>query len=276
MSNTLHCMCAALALLSLVPQQVRADDDELVLPKGRKSFLLFKKFGGKVADAEKSKPNTDDDWLCWAAGAANGLAWTGWGRAAGFKDEDAVFEHFQKHWTDHASGSPRRAWYWFFKGKDPSPKGAMVDQPGGGAFLPGLHLAEKTWTNTPGAVYRGVGKSTIKSKPLTLKTLLDAGYYVSIQIVMPLPKGDRDSHVVSLWGYSYDRQDPFRGVYITDSDDDKKTQNGPTARNRLRHYDVTFKDGRWWFSDASDKKGWHIIAGYALARMTRKHRVKRR
>ena len=141
-----------------------------------------------------------------------------------------------------------------------------MDVPGGG-FSPAADLGEETWKNTPGALYRGLGSKMIARKPLALKSLLDDGYGVAIQIVRPQENGRRDSHVVSLWGYTYNGDEPFRGVYITDSDDDKKSRSSRKAKNRLRHYGVVFKDGSWWFQAATDYEGWRILAAYGLARM---------
>ena len=42
------------------------------------SYYLWDDWGGTYSDAEKSPTNTDDDLMCWAASAANLLAWTGW------------------------------------------------------------------------------------------------------------------------------------------------------------------------------------------------------
>jgi hypothetical protein len=227
-------------------------------------FRLDKAYGGRWHDAEKSLSNTEDDLLCWAAAAANVLAWTGWSPDARLKNEDEIFQYYCDHWTDDGDGSPHSAWFWWFTGRDIAPgKGAEVDVPGGG-FFRGQAFTADTWSNKPGAVYRGLGSGVIRGHPLILKRVLDQGYGVAIQIVHPVPNGKRKSHVITLWGYRYDENNPFKGILVTDSDDNKRNKDARQAEDALRYYEVTKRDGMWWFT--YDKEEWKILAAYALAR----------
>lgn len=237
--------------------------------KGTSDFLLHKVFGGTFHDAEKSNTNKEDDRLCWAAAASNALAWTDWGISTDFTDEDGIFKYFQDHWTDSGRGSPRRAWYWWFKGRDPSPNGARVDVDGGG-FWKDIDFPEYTWKNKHGDLFRGIGAKMIEQNPLAIKELLDDGYAVAAQIVRTLKENNRKSHVISVWGYNYSHENNFIGIYITNSDDDKHVDNASMAENKLVYYPLFFHDGKWWLEGHNNTQmEWHIIAVYALLHKTR-------
>lgn len=230
-------------------------------------FRLDQAFGGEWYDAEKSKGNRDDDWLCWASSAANVLAWTGWGTDAGFKTEDDIFRYYSEHWTDHPSGSPRRAWQWWFTGAGSSKKGAKVIKEGG-AFWPDVEFPTYKWKSPKGALFRGIGKNKLKRDPYILRKLLEEGYGVALQIVQPQDDGERNSHMITLWGFRYDNNNPFKGILITDSDDDKKAKTAEEADNKLPYYPVTLRDEYWWFEYKG--KQWKILAAYALQAKNKK------
>lgn len=257
----------AVAIVPLVGAQ-ESSQQRPVAPassQGAADFLLFEAFGDTFHDAEKRLGNTGDDLLCWAAAASNVLAWTGWGIDAGFRDEDEIFRYFQDHWTDHRHGSPRRSWHWWFTGIDPQPEGARVTQPGGG-FWKAVGFPSHTWENRQGDLFRGIGSKMIAREPLALRDVLRDGYGVAIQLVKPLEAGKRKSHVITLWGYRATTQEPFAGVFVTDSDDDKRVEQGVEPENRLAYYAVSFREGKWWFENYRNEPWqWHIIAAYALA-----------
>ena len=220
-------------------------------------------FGGTWRDAEKCRANKEDDGLCWAAAAANVLAWTGWGTDAGFKDEDAILRYFAEHWTDHPAGSPREAWRWWFTGQHRGKGGAQVDVLGGG-FWKEAAFPRYDWESPRGALFRGIGQNMLKRDPYALKTVLDEGYGVAIQIVRPLKNGEQDSHMITLWGYRSAKSRRFRGVFVTDSDDGKDVDQAASAPNRLRYHPVVLRDGMWCFKHNGHT--WKILAAYALAR----------
>ncbi|MDX9894516.1 MAG: hypothetical protein RBS34_03665 [Desulfofustis sp.] len=223
--------------------------------------------GGTWYDAEKSTGNRDDDWLCWAASAANVLAWTGWGKEAGFSDEDQIFAYLSHHWSDHPAGSPRETWRWWFSGINRDGDGARVIRPGGG-FFPAITFPWKKWGHPLGSLFLGVGQHQLRRQPTILRDLLEHGYGVVLQIVRPLPDGSRDSHMVTLWGYRYDSTNPFMGIHVTDSDDDKKARLGQEAEDTLVYYPLSLDDDRiWWFSYRD--KPWRILAAYGLLHASR-------
>ena len=68
-------------------------------------------------DVNKSLTNPDDDWMCWAAAAANILDWTGWAQPF-FDSAVDIFYTFQDYWTN-AGGLMEYAWHWWFDGTEP-------------------------------------------------------------------------------------------------------------------------------------------------------------
>lgn len=220
-------------------------------------------YGGAWHDAEKSKREKNDDWLCWAATAANVLAWTGWSSNTGLETEDDIFHYFSQHWTDHPEGSPREAWRWWFTGKTPTSGGAKVTQEGGG-FWPNVKFPISKWGTRKGSIFRGIGQNQLKQNPYLLKHTLEDGYGVVLQIVRPKEDGSRDSHMITLWGFRYDSQEPFKGILVTDSDDGKDTH---IAKDSLVYYPVELREGQWWFRYR--EQSWKILAAYALQARSR-------
>lgn len=221
-------------------------------------FRLDLHLGGGWHDAEKLPDSKDDDWLCWAATAANVLAWSGWGLVAGFADADDIFRHFTANWTDDPSGSPREAWRWWFTGENRGKSGAQV-RPGTGAFWKDVAFPDHQWARPKDALFVGIGQNMLRRQPLILRDLLHNGYGIALQIIRPKGEKDRDSHMITLWGYEHDQQDPFKAIIVSDSDDQKK-QAAPT--DELRVFPVTLENGFWWFSYRGQR--WKIHAAYGL------------
>lgn len=232
-------------------------------------FRIDIAYGGTWHDAEKSKSEKHDDWLCWAAAAANVLAWTGWGSNAGLETEDDILRYFTQHWTDHPDGSPREAWRWWFTGKAPTSGDAKVTQKGGG-FWPNVDFPTTAWGAPAGSLFRGIGQKQLKRDPYLLRHSLEEGYGVVLQIVRPKPNGSRDSHMITLWGFRYDSQEPFKGILVTDSDDGKGADVATLAKDTLAYYPVELIDGEWWFRYR--EQSWKILAAYALHPRSRYHR----
>lgn len=224
-------------------------------------FRIDLTYGGLWHDAEKSIENRNDDWLCWASTAANILAWTNWGTEAGFSDEDNIFRYYTDHWTDDPSGSPREAWRWWFSGKNNSTKGARTIKKGG-SFWPEVTFPGKKWGHPAGSIFCGIGQNQLKRDPYILKNLLEKGYGIVLQIIHPLPDGSRDSHMITLWGFRYTSNEPFKGILVTDSDDSKENILGKKASDNLAYYPVRLQDQFWWIKYRN--KDWKILAAYAL------------
>ena len=223
-------------------QEVWPFDEALELtadtPTGS-SYMLYDHHGGWWCDAEKTKDNTDDDLMCWAAAATNVLEWTGWGMTSGMWNTDQMFQYSLNHWDDR-TGWPTSAWKWWFDG-------TLADVPGGGNFWPG-----HTWTdylheeNDPALALQAIDG------------YLHAGYGVAIGIW-------DGGHVITSWGFQYDGSfdktthpgSYYLGVWVTDSDDDKGWV-GPAvdAPNSLRYLPVDWNGTHW--NLVGGYGGWHI------------------
>jgi hypothetical protein len=91
-----------------------------------------------------------------------------------------------------------------------------------------------------------------------IDTYLHSGYGVTAAIYTDAGGG----HAVTIWGYDFEGQ--YKGLWITDSDDDKSNPNPPDS---LRYYDVALSGGRWFLQDYyGTSNTWHIGSVQALDR----------
>jgi hypothetical protein len=202
-------------------------------------YMLYDDFGGTWHDANKSVLDLDDDNMCWAAAAANVLAWTGWGLVDGMTTSDQMFAYFQDHWTD-LGGASEFGWEWWFNGTDPSQGWAdwsQVNVPGGG-FWPDedfdSYCVAKNVTSDAIAV---IGQAIRNGDGVT--TGISADGWLG---------GD---HAITVWGYSYgSSQTDYQGLWVTDSDD----------LGSLKYYDVVLNDNRWTLQGYTifDLASWYI------------------
>ena len=216
------------------------------------SYFVYDEWGGSYSDAEKSPSNSEDDLMCWAAAASNILAWTGWGNVAGesFSDEDVIFQYFQDHWTDQG-GSTYYGWDWWFDGINDS-QGAsgwsQVDVPGGGFWEPTYHFQDYyLWTPNDWVAMQAI------------ECLFDEGYGITLAVT-----DNSGGHAITCWGYDYDAEGNFLGVYVTDSDDDKGSGN---PDDRLAYYDVAYSGGltgSWYLRDFYGYDTWYITEVHGL------------
>ena len=222
------------------------------------SYMLCDHFGGNWADAEKLPPsdgegnpppvdpNEEDDLLCWAAGAANVLEWTGWGFVPGIVNTDDMMQHFEDHWYDKG-GYPSYAWNWWFDGTDPGDD--RIDVPGGGNYW-NTALFLLSYDDYEGS-------DTLQH--------IDAYLHNGMGVALWVKDG---SHVITCWGFNYDPNynpddDPenyYLGIWVTDSDNDKGLPNPPDA---LDYYEVSYHDSNWYMDNYGS--GWYIKKVYALA-----------
>jgi hypothetical protein len=229
--------------------------------KAESEFRIDLTYGGTWHDAEKSSSNKNDDWLCWAASAANVLTWSKWGVKADFETEDDIFLYFTQHWSDHPLGSPREAWRWWFTGENRGNSGAEVIK-AGGRFWPEVAFPTSKWGSPAGSLFRGIGQNQLKRDPYIIRRLLEDGYGIVLQIVQPTIGDSRNSHMITLWGFRYNWLNNFKGILITDSDDAKKFDLAEQAHNEIVYYPVELRDKSWWFSYKG--RQWKIVAVYAL------------
>jgi hypothetical protein len=203
------------------------------------TYLVYEEYGGTWQDANKSPGNPDDDLLCWAAAAANVLAWGGWTTPA-YTTTAGIFQHYIDHWTNNV-GWTSYAWRWWFDGSPPpTSSGAQVNVPGGGNFFPGVNFADyyrEVWNNVMAAI----------------DNYLHQGYGVTITVIRG---GSGQGHVLTVWGFDYayvNNQKVYQGIYVTDSDD---------GVSGLKYYAVSLSRNVWWLSGFYN--GWYFNTADAL------------
>jgi len=199
-------------------------------------------------DAEKDLPDDgknpvddtlaqdDDDYMCWAATAANILSWSGWN--ATYTDshndiEDDIFEFFLNEDPIDDGGWMEYAWNFWFDGAET-----------GGHFTDSTHTGYYTTAEYIAAYAEYMNDPDVMSRSESL--LLDE-YGVGFGVFRPLM-----GHAITLWGIEKDDQGNYLGVWVSDSDDDK---TGGTDRrllpDELAYYDVLWsdEDGEWYLQD---------------------------
>ncbi len=197
------------------------------------SYFGYNDWGGTWHDAEKTLNNKEDDLMCWAGTSANILAWTNWGYPVGGGNADNIFAYFQDHWTDNG-GHVYYGTEWWFDGTNngsSEPEWSQVDVVGGG-----FHLSE-TWSNY--ALYSQTDETVMEATEVFLKN----GYGVGLGVF-----SETVAHAVTAWGYEYDSNGDYLGIYITDSDDNKGSNN---PIDSLAYYDVLHSeaDQAWYLQD---------------------------
>lgn len=212
------------------------------------SYYLMDDWGGIFYDAEKTSDNDEDDLMCWAASAANILAWSGWGSSVG--DADDIFAYFQDYWTD-AGGSVYYGWDWWFDGTNDS-QGlsgwSQVDEVDGGGFYEGYSFNDYyRWFSND---YYAVDN---------IEYLLLNGYGTSLSVT-----DDSSGHAITCWGIEYDDNGNIIGLYVSDSDDDKTTD---IAEDVLAYYEVVFDSGAWHLKDFDKSDSWYIAEVNGLSSM---------
>jgi len=202
------------------------------------NYFLYNQWGGTWQDVNKSPANADDDYLCWAATAANVLAWGHWGTSA-HPTSASIFQDFVEHWTDNA-GYMSWAWKWWLNGSPPPYNTyAYIDVAGGGNYFPEMSFS---------AYYRGASGGN-------LLTTLDAWMHQGYGVGLILRKGS-SSHAVTAWGFSYDSTTTvpqYKGIFITDSDD---------GQNALMYYSLTWQSNYWYLGEGY--AGWQLYGLQAL------------
>lgn len=232
-------------------------------PSGQKCFIVTEKYGGKWADVEKSPNVSADDLFCWVAGPTNILDWSGWGNVNGFKDTDDIFLYAQKYWPRNNDDGPYDSGddaydmlEWFFLGDQ-----SDEDFPAGGGFHKDVDFPGYCGGDLGDDLYVGICPKDMENDPKAIMELLDAGYAAAIQMKGD-EGGDDGGHVITLWGYSVDKNNPntMTGVFLTDSDDDKRSTNPP---DRIFWREVWY-DGVWHILDENGKPYKYIKYLYGL------------
>ena len=210
-------------------------------------------------DAEKSLTNPDDDWMCWAAAAANILEWSGWGTEI-FDTAQEIFSYFQDSWTN-AGGLMEYGWNWWFDGSQ------APDWPGwsqlnegwaevetGGAYWADYNFFDyfsEDWAlwDADSGTWSG-GAELMAS----VEQYLSDDYGVSLAVY-----NESGGHALSAWGYEYDEYGDYAGIWVTDSDD---------YDNSLKLLSLTFDfEEELWYLDFENRynyQGWFIGGTQAL------------
>ncbi len=206
-------------------------------PAWSASYFIYEQYGGTWHDAYKTAANTEDDLMCWAATAANILAWGKWSTPL-YETASAIFQHFQDHWTDN-TGYMSWAWKWWFNGTPPPYTFASYpDVPGGGNFFPAVNFSDYYAYATGG------------NAMASIDSLLHQGKGVGLIISK---SGAAYSHAVTAWGFSYSAPGVYSSIFLTDSDD------GVLG---LREYPLVCQNGLWYLGGSYS--GWQISAIQAL------------
>ena len=216
------------------------------------AYYIWDDWGGTYHDADKTIANTDDDLLCWAAGASNILDWAGWEGYVG--DQDAIFGHFQNHFEDKGN-LPRYGWEWYFDGTYDGPTAANWAQPdvaGGGGFYPTENFLD---------YYVEDYKYDAQNKSSTLSSI-DAYLHDGYGVTLGIYKGEWDEggsgHAITVWGFDT-VDDEYTSLWITDSDD-------YAGYDVLTEVSLGLVDNMWYLTDYSDGNYWiGIVSGLEQA-----------
>ncbi|MDO4222385.1 MAG: hypothetical protein Q4C88_09735, partial [Akkermansia sp.] len=169
-------------------------------------------------DGDKSGPS--DRQMCWAASAANMIAWWQDRNADTHGQTQAptgknVWETMKKAF-DNTAGSPMAATnWWFSKNKGPRPNGAKENL---GGYYDGI-IAGKDFNVV---LHNGPGFGSQLPLSERLKELIQAGngVCVGIQKLVNGRQMQNGAHMISLWGIDFDEDKKVvTRVYLTDSDD---------------------------------------------------------
>ncbi|MBQ9874289.1 MAG: hypothetical protein IJM30_07480 [Thermoguttaceae bacterium] len=226
-------------------------------------------------DAEKG--NYAQSKLCWAAGAANALVYSGWadstitvdqgGTSVSFDDEDDVYEYFVANF-DNTGSSALYAFEWFITGDyDPMGVSGWAEPTSGSGgfyasadidnYLSFVHYYSYRTNKTPEAVLPTVATYLRDGSGVCVSLAFYSGNVPGSTVTL--------AHTVTLWGYerdlTYDPSDPrsYAAIIVSDSDNDAyKGRNAPntTATVRIewsstynRYQLVDYRSGKCWLEE---------------------------
>lgn len=176
-------------------------------------YFVYDQWGDTWHDAEKSLLNPGDDWMCWAAAAANILDWTGWITPLFDSEQDIFQDAFLQYWTN-AGSLMEYAWNWWFDGTSESPVGSEWSQfSDGGGYWSEYDFFDYFYENWAGFLD---GQWNNGSGLLaTIDDYLHQGYGTTLAVYTE----DGGGHALTVWGYEYDTFGDYTGLWVTDSDD---------------------------------------------------------
>ena len=211
-------------------------------------------------DADKSVTNTEDDELCWAATASNMLWYTGWASVTSAQNEQEIFDsYFVNAWPDDA-GNASAAISWFLNNE------FLFHRTGGGfvsspvavesAGLYSRLMAQYEESAADYVAYYGGSQENVLS---ILASGLAEDSAVGLAIAIPAGGG----HAITCWGYavdeSYSSTDPryYAGLYITDSDDERKYDDELNER-KLVYVGIEWSDTLKATKDSDVEGGYYL------------------
>ncbi len=170
-------------------------------------------------DADKSGPA--DNQMCWAASAANMIAWWQDRNADTASQTNApkgknVWETMKKA-LGNTPGSPMAATNWWFSKKNGTRPRSIKDNNLGGYYEDII-----TGKNFSVALHNGPGFGSQLSLSERLKELIQEGngICVGIQKLTGGKQMQNGGHMISLWGIDFDEDKKVvTRVYLSDSDD---------------------------------------------------------
>ena len=202
-----------------------------------------------IFDAEKNDYDpykTRDDQSCWAATAANMLAYTGWGAyGLGVKQndniEDTLFAYFYNNFR-YGNLWGGNAYYgieWFFDGTYAAKGQDNWDQPKEGTGNR-IGISASEFINS----YSYLDNSLAMMQGLA--TALQSGGAVGLSV-----KGGGIGHAITCWGYTVDSRytstnpNYYTGLFISDSDDNKTLSN---PQDTIRYVPLAYKNSRYIYT----------------------------
>ena len=227
------------------------------------TYLLANQWGGTWTDINESTPvdpdgtppGPDDAYLDWAASAAEMLHYSGWGDVAGLNSSAAIFQYFKDHFSDEF-GLASAGLDWWFDGQNDlaNLQGlSQVTSPGGG-FFP--NLVDVNYV---------LQQNNVAQTMTLLDQYLRAGDACAVQL---LDSTGTIIRTLTVWGFTYDAENPdyYTGLYVTDANWDPT--NGRTYAPQLSYYDLTLaqvnNNATWELSDYSGSDPWRIVNSTAI------------
>jgi len=210
----------------------------------------------KPYDAEKT--GITDTMHCWAATAANMLAYTGWGNVNGFQTEDDIFAYFSANFTDKG-GVEGFGIEWFLTGNyalTGLDGYAQPTTPSAGGFWPNANVADTSNISLLGdesfdaGILGYVSMIDNVSELNSLTSYLQKDYAVSLTVGGYDEEGNFWGHSVAAWGVTYDKAGNLLSLLISDSDNDYG--GGVDAPDTLNELFLEFNEAGNYYGFSSD------------------------
>ena len=231
------------------------------------SGLLFDSSGnvtGGYYDVNKS--GSADSNLCWAAAAANILAW--WqeqGLTTTLVPEApqgaaAIYSTFTQNW-ENASGAEAYAFIWWLSGDSTSQTYAnyvnahYCGDSSTGAYYKQFYTAQTISRHTAQVSLSGVGAAALSG---TWAGIYGASGMIALGIFRSISSGGQLNvgHSLTLWGFESDKESgEITEIYVTDSDD-----SATTLRTLAVDYDA--QTGYYTISQADSNFKGYVLGTY--------------